>query len=92
MIPCNTSAVKLSCWFSERSSWAGKHDGLLALGRSLRWQGMEEDLIQNLKGSVELNLDPAWSLLDGLPVVVRAPALDERQPENAEPEKPEANF
>ena len=53
---------------------------------------MEEDLIQNLKGSVELNLDPAWSLLDGLPVVVRAPALDERQPENAEPEKPEANF
>ena len=64
----------------------------MALGRSLRWQGMEEDLIQNLKGSVELNLDPARSLLDGLPVVVRAPALDEGQPENAEPEKPEANF
>ena len=37
-------------------------------------------LIKNLQGSVEMDFNPAGSLLDRLPVVVRAPTLYERQP------------
>ncbi len=45
----------------------------------LHWDGMEQ-LVRQLQGPMELDLDPAWGFLDGLPVVVRAPALDEGQP------------
>ena len=41
---------------------------------------LEIHLIKNLQGSVEMDFNPAGSLLDRLPVVVRAPTLYERQP------------
>ena len=44
-----------------------------------------EDLVKELEGTVEVDLDPARRLLDRLSVVVRAPPLDEAQPEDAEP-------
>ena len=37
-------------------------------------------LIKNLQGSVEMDFNPAGSLLDRLPIVVRTPTLYERQP------------
>ena len=41
---------------------------------------LEIHLIKNLQGSVEMDFNPAGSLLYRLPVVVRTPTLYERQP------------
>lgn len=43
-----------------------------------------EDLIQELQGSVQVDFNPAGSVLDALAGVVRAPALDEAEPEDAQ--------
>lgn len=44
-----------------------------------------QDLVQELQGSVQVDLDPAGGLLDALAGVVRPPALDEAHPEDAQP-------
>ena len=44
-----------------------------------------EDIVEELECSVELYLHPAGRLLDALSAVVRSPALDEAEPEDAEP-------
>ena len=44
-----------------------------------------ENLVEDLQSSMEVNFDPAWRLLDRLPVVVRPPALHKGEPEDAKP-------
>jgi len=51
----------------------------------LRWNGVKQNFVENLKGTMELDFDPAWCLLDRLSVVVGTPTLDKREPEDAQP-------
>lgn len=42
-----------------------------------------QDLVQELKGTMEVDLNPARRLLDGGPRVVKAPTLDKAESQDA---------
>lgn len=44
-----------------------------------------QDFVQELQGSVQVDLDPAWRFLDALARVIGPPALDEAHPQDAQP-------
>ena len=43
-----------------------------------------QDIIEELEGTVQSNLNPAWRLLDALSSVVWPPALDKTQSEDTQ--------
>ena len=64
----------------------GGHLGHLLLDLVLSGH-VVEDVVQELECAVELDLHPAGRLLDALPAVVRSPALDKAEAEDAESPK-----
>lgn len=44
-----------------------------------------QHLVQQLQGPVQVDLDPAWGLLDALPRVIGAPAFHKAHAQDAQP-------
>lgn len=42
-----------------------------------------QNLVEQLQSSMQMNFDPARCVLDGVARIIRTPALDKAQPENA---------
>jgi len=62
--------------------WANNKYGLGGGTRAIDRHGVQH-FVQQLQGAMQVHLDPAGRFFDGLAWVVRSPALDEAQAQDA---------